>query len=124
MSLPTQTMTRHDLLPRPDKEKLCATFVGQPLSSVRSPAAVIDRSVYRENCARMGRLVQEKGYRFRCHIKTHKTVEGVRIQLDDGKISKSIVCSTLAECWHIAKSDLVSQGVVDDVSQPSLSLSK
>ena len=117
MMLPTQTMTRYELLPRPSKENLCAAFVGKSLDSVRSPAAVIDRAIYRENCSRMGRLVKDNGYRFRCHIKTHKTIEGVRIQLDDGNLSKSIVCSTLAECWFIAKSSLIAEQVVEDVSQ-------
>ena len=120
--LPTQTMTRYDLLPRPSKEDLCAAFVGKSLDSVRSPAAVIDRAIYRENCSRMGRLVKDNGYRFRCHIKTHKTIEGIRIQLDDGNLSKSIVCSTLAECWFIAKSSLIAERVVEDVSQAKIDL--
>lgn len=115
--LPPQTLTTHRLVSLPSKDELCKTFVGQPLSSLRSPAAIIDRSIFNSNCAAMAAKVKENGYKFRAHVKTHKTVEGIALQVEaGGGRDKAVVCSTMTECWQIAESRLVSDGMVDDVS--------
>jgi D-serine deaminase-like pyridoxal phosphate-dependent protein len=117
MPLITQTATTHDFVSLPSKDKLCQAFIGKPLSSLRTPAAIIDRSVFQNNCLSMANKVESHGLRFRAHVKTHKTVEGVEMQLKAlGTKDKSVVCSTLMECWKIAESRLVRDGIVNDVS--------
>jgi hypothetical protein len=117
MQLPTQTFTTHRLVTLPSKDELCKAFAGQPLSSLRSPAAIIDRSVFKANCQAMAKKVKDNGLRFRAHVKTHKTVEGIALQVEaGGKVDKAVVCSTMTECWQIAESRLVKEGLVNDVS--------
>jgi D-serine deaminase-like pyridoxal phosphate-dependent protein len=117
MTLPTQTTTTHELLTLPSKDKLCQAFIGKPLSALRTPAAIIDRTIFQRNCQSMANKVESHGMRFRAHIKTHKTVEGVEMQLKaGGGRDKAIVCSTMMECWQVAESRLVRDGIVNDVS--------
>lgn len=56
----------------PDKEALLAEFQGKPIQGLRTPAAVIDRSVFAQNCARMHEKAKEWDTDFRAHVKTHK----------------------------------------------------
>lgn len=56
----------------PDKKSLNDAFVGKPIASLRTPALVIDRATFAENCARMHQNVTTWGAEFRAHIKTHK----------------------------------------------------
>ncbi|SPO38610.1 uncharacterized protein PSFLO_04088 [Pseudozyma flocculosa] len=73
-------------------------LVGQPLSAVRTPALIIDRATVQRNCARMQRIAASFGAPLRPHLKTHKTLEGARMQLQthDGSSTSAIV-STMAE---------------------------
>ena len=64
----------------------------------------------------MAKKVKDNGLRFRAHVKTHKTVEGIALQVAGGKVDKAVVCSTMTECWQIAESRLVKEGLVNDVS--------
>ena len=65
----------------------------------------------------MANKVKENNLRFRAHVKTHKTVEGIVLQIEaGGKTDKAVVCSTMTECWQIAESRLITDGLVDDVS--------
>ena len=57
---------------KPDKEALLAEFLGIPIQDLRTPAAVIDRSVFAENCARMHENASQWDASFRAHVKTHK----------------------------------------------------
>jgi D-serine deaminase-like pyridoxal phosphate-dependent protein len=117
MNLPAQTSTTHRLMALPSKDELCEAFVGQPISSLRSPAAIIDRSIFKSNCQAMADKVRDNGLKFRAHVKTHKTVEGTALQVEaGGKVDKAVVCSTMTECWQIAESRLVKDGLVDDAS--------
>lgn len=69
---PAQTRTPHHLLALPQKSALTATFRGQPLDALRTPAVVIDRAVFAANCARMHANATQWGAAFRAHVKTHK----------------------------------------------------
>ncbi|KAK9234976.1 putative serine dehydratase domain-containing protein [Lipomyces kononenkoae] len=51
--------------------------------------------------------------RFRPHVKTHKTAEIVRIQLDNGRKHKSVVASTISEIRGLGP--LVQDGTVKDI---------
>lgn len=92
----------------------------QPLSALPTPTVVIDRAVFTDNSARMLEAARKFGMEFRIHIKTHKTSEGTRIQLDpfgqgdgagkDGQGNDKrlratrLIISTVEEGWMLVKS--------------------
>ncbi|QRV75431.1 D-serine dehydratase [Ceratobasidium sp. AG-Ba] len=83
---------------------------------LRTPALVIDRSTFADNCARMHDRAARLGTQFRAHVKTHKTSEGVRFQLKSSSAeTHSVVVSTLMEAWSIVQAGLVSDGTVNDI---------
>jgi hypothetical protein len=72
MSNLTQTKTPYALAGLPQKDALTQKFVGQPLEALRTPAMVIDRSIFQKNCLRMLQNATEWGASLRSHLKTHK----------------------------------------------------
>lgn len=113
---PIQTSTPFDIGGSPSKDFLKSKFQGQSLKGLRTPAFVIDRGVFAENCARMQASSREWGASFRAHVKTHKTSEGVKHQLQTSSgNSSAVIVSTLAEAWGIVNSGLVKDGVVKDI---------
>ncbi|KAJ7039820.1 putative serine dehydratase domain-containing protein [Mycena alexandri] len=116
MSNPTQSKTPYALARRPQKQALTKQFVGQPLESLRTPAIVIDRSIFQKNCVRMLKNATEWGASLRSHLKTHKTVEGTRLQLVEGEYAtNAVVVSTLMEAWEVVQGGLVKDGTVKDI---------
>jgi D-serine deaminase-like pyridoxal phosphate-dependent protein len=111
-----QTTTPLELLTLPDSAALRNAFVGKHISTLRTPAIILDRSLFRENCETMAQSCQKKGIVFRAHVKTHKTTEGVKMQLQAGEGCSSVVCSTMMECWRLVKDGLVETGLIKDVS--------
>lgn len=66
-------MTTHlSLYPNPSHELLRERFLGKSLRDVETPAAVIDLSIVKRNCQKMLDAVDELGFSWRAHIKTHK----------------------------------------------------
>ncbi|KAG6868602.1 hypothetical protein C0993_000628 [Termitomyces sp. T159_Od127] len=60
---------------------------------------------------------QALGARFRAHLKSHKTVEGTRLQLQSTvDITQSVVVSTLMEAWQLVEAGLVADSTVKDAS--------
>lgn len=59
----------------PDKDALVADFVGKPLNALRTPAFIVDRAVFAENCRKMHENARNWGATFRAHLKTHKVRE-------------------------------------------------
>ncbi|KAI0094848.1 putative serine dehydratase domain-containing protein [Irpex rosettiformis] len=111
-----QTHTPYQFASLPSKEALLGEFRGKPLGSLRTPAIVIDRSVFAQNCAKMHSNAKEWGASFRAHVKTHKTAEGVRLQLKSSTGQTSaIVVSTLMEAWQVVQAGLVADGTVKDI---------
>ncbi|EKM83905.1 hypothetical protein AGABI1DRAFT_66972 [Agaricus bisporus var. burnettii JB137-S8] len=112
----SQTATPLHLLLGPIKDALRNDFVGKSLDGIRTPALVIDRSLFAKNCASMHQRAEEWGATFRAHLKTHKTTEGSRLQLvsDQGR-SHAVVVSTLLEAWSVVSSGLVKDGIVKDI---------
>lgn len=109
------TYTPIDLLTLPDRSALQKAFVGKTISTIRTPAIILDRSRFKQNCHKMAKTCMDRGIkRYRCHVKTHKTGPGVRIQLEEAQTS-AIVTSTLMECWQVIKEGLVADGLVKDV---------
>jgi D-serine ammonia-lyase len=54
------------------KEKLRREYVGKTLLEVATPAALLDLSKIKRNCARMLEDVDTLEFGWRPHIKTHK----------------------------------------------------
>ncbi|PFH58442.1 hypothetical protein XA68_13670 [Ophiocordyceps unilateralis] len=86
------------LFPTAPREALVKAYVGQGLLEgvVSTPAAVINVAAVRRNCQRMLETCAELGLAWRAHVKTHKTVELMRLQVGD-KGPVRLVVSTLAE---------------------------
>jgi D-serine deaminase-like pyridoxal phosphate-dependent protein len=70
------------------------------VGDLRTPAALIDLDALERNVARMGATAAHLGVRLRPHVKTHKTLEGARIQVR-GQFG-GITVSTLAEAMFFA----------------------
>ncbi|MGH9459313.1 MAG: alanine racemase [Thermoanaerobaculia bacterium] len=62
---------------------------------IPTPAFLVDQQRFRRNCDAMRAKAERSGVAFRPHVKTHKTIEGARLQ--HGGASGPITVSTLAE---------------------------
>ena len=71
------------------------SFLGKHISSLPTPAFIIDREVVEANCRQMLETAAESGVKLRGQTKTHKTVEGGVLQT--GGTRRCIVTSTLVE---------------------------
>ncbi len=89
------------------KETLLEHSKGKSIDSLQTPALLIKKSVVQDNCTRLLKRVDYLGYRFRAHVKTHKTIEITKQQLGydlpnyDGRKYDSIVVSTLKEAYAV-----------------------
>ncbi|KAL1741199.1 putative serine dehydratase domain-containing protein [Schizophyllum fasciatum] len=111
-----QTKTPIDLLALPDKERLVAEYRGKGLNEVRTPAFVIDRKVFADNCARMHSRAKDWDASFRAHLKTHKTAEGSRLQMvSSSDKTSAVVVSTLMEAWSVVRAGLFRDGTIQDL---------
>ncbi|KAL0576370.1 hypothetical protein V5O48_005629 [Marasmius crinis-equi] len=116
MYTPPQTLTPHGLSSLPDKKALVAQFAGKSLNELRTPAMIIDRGVFADNCAKMHEKALSWGTGFRAHLKTHKTAEGTRLQLESkGGKTGAVVVSTLMEAWNVVNAGLFKDGTVNDL---------
>ena len=70
MSSSIQTKTPTALLALPSKEALVEEFVGKRLSSLRTPALIVDRKRFKENCERVTSETEKRGMKFRAHVKS------------------------------------------------------
>ncbi|KAJ0011864.1 hypothetical protein NQD34_012839 [Periophthalmus magnuspinnatus] len=72
---------------------------GDPISSLCTPALVVDIDKVKKNAERMSKHYKELGVQLRPHMKTHKTIECADIMT--GGSRRCIVVSTLAEaCFY------------------------
>lgn len=95
-----------------DKQAILSKYKGTPISDLPTPCFVINRKQFEENSKKM--LENSSKYlncSFRCHVKTHKTTEGVRLQLH-GKTDK-VVISTMAEVKGLEP--LIEEGLINDI---------
>ncbi|CAO3647918.1 unnamed protein product [Mucor hiemalis] len=58
-------------------------MVGKKLDEVRTPSLIIDRTILERNCNKLSQIPTALDTKVRVHVKTHKTVEGTRIQLEE-----------------------------------------
>ncbi|PWN50903.1 hypothetical protein IE53DRAFT_386767 [Violaceomyces palustris] len=100
---------------RSKQDLLRSHFKGLGLSQLKTPCLLIDKKVVEENCERMRKIVTDWGVDLRCHVKTHKTPEITRIQLQG--VSDRVIVSTLAEAWGLLDPEdgLVKDGSVRDI---------
>ncbi|KAJ3511409.1 hypothetical protein NLJ89_g4113 [Agrocybe chaxingu] len=111
-----QTKTPVYLLERHNKDALLSAFSGKPLNALRTPALVVDRKLFAQNCANMHRKAKEWGAQFRAHLKTHKTAEGATLQLvSDEDRTHAVIVSTLMEAWEVVRAGLVANATVKDI---------
>ncbi|KAJ8104035.1 hypothetical protein POJ06DRAFT_204959 [Lipomyces tetrasporus] len=97
------------------RRKLLETYKGSSINGLSTPSFIVDLNVVKNNCRRMlqGLEAISPDLRFRPHVKTHKTAEIVRLQLDNGRKHKSVVASTISEIRGLAA--LVQDGSVNDI---------
>ncbi|KAG2215308.1 hypothetical protein INT46_005925 [Mucor plumbeus] len=97
------------------KATLAKEMVGKKLNQLRTPSLVIDRSILKRNCQRLSKISTGlDNTRVRVHVKTHKSVEGARIQLESAQ-TDAIVVSTMSEAYAMINSDLTSSGLLKQV---------
>ncbi|WWD03173.1 hypothetical protein V865_001220 [Kwoniella europaea PYCC6329] len=111
----TNTFTHTSLYALPSKSALRAEFVGKKIDQLRTPALVVDRSRFKRNCEEVTAEAKKRGMLFRAHVKTHKTTEGTRLQVQAAGGVKATICSTMIELWKIIEDGLVEEGLVDDI---------
>jgi D-serine deaminase-like pyridoxal phosphate-dependent protein len=70
------------------------------LSSLSTPAFLVDRNIVEQNCTRMRAKALASAVAFRPHVKTHKTIEIGRMQ--HGGAAGPITVSTMAEAEFFA----------------------
>ncbi|KAI8339631.1 hypothetical protein BC941DRAFT_468899 [Chlamydoabsidia padenii] len=118
MSFPIIPQTTTPLLPYhfsvPDKQALVQQYVGKSLNQVRTPRLIVDRSVVKTNCEKLGAIAKRQQVKIRVHVKTHKTIEATAIELQAAG-TDAIVVSTLAEAYYMVQSPLVANGQLKDV---------
>lgn len=72
------------------------SYIGRHISSLPTPALIVDRQKFEANCTKMLELARTNGISLRAQTKTHKTVEGAVLQT--GGTRRKVVTSTLTEC--------------------------
>ncbi|PPQ80822.1 hypothetical protein CVT25_001947 [Psilocybe cyanescens] len=111
-----QSKTPFELLNGPNKQDLLDAYIGKPMESIRTPAIVIDRKLFAQNCANMHNKAREWGATFRAHLKTHKTTEGTRLQLSSQEDqTHAVIVSTMMEAWQVVRSGLVADSTIQDL---------
>ena len=72
LELPAQTIGFDDRYSERIRDELVSQYFGSPLRTIRTPAMIINRSIFARNCAEMHRKCKQWNWKFRAHIKTHK----------------------------------------------------
>lgn len=97
-----------------NKHDLVEAFGGKKVADLPTPSFVVDKQLFKQNCERMLSNVSRLNADFRAHVKTHKTIEGTRLQLGSGNFkTDKIVVSTLIEAWGLLP--LVKEGLIKDI---------
>ncbi|ATY59741.1 Alanine racemase [Cordyceps militaris] len=84
----------------PSLESLRQFYLGKHIHDVPKPALILDQARMRRHCQSLVAATEALGVDFRAHVKTHKTVEGTRLQVGQAKKVK-LVASTIAEIEHL-----------------------
>jgi D-serine deaminase-like pyridoxal phosphate-dependent protein len=73
-----QTTTPLSLLTLPSKDALTKEFVGRNINALRTPALIVDRSVFKKNCERVTKETERRGMGFRAHVKSESKSQWAR----------------------------------------------
>lgn len=104
----------YQYVPLPYKKQLLEEYGGKSIYDLPTPSVIIDRAQFSANSGRMLENAHKLNAAFRVHVKTHKTLEGARLQLEEaGFKTDKIVVSTLAEAWGMLP--LIEEGLIKDV---------
>ncbi|KAG2234556.1 hypothetical protein INT48_000459 [Thamnidium elegans] len=96
------------------KASLVESMIGKKLDQLRTPSLIIDRAILKRNCDKLACITNDLNTKVRVHVKTHKTVEGTRMQLE-GASTNAIVVSTMAEAHALINSELTETKLLQDV---------
>lgn len=106
------------LRPLPSAGPLLKRYVNQSITTVPTPAVILDRAKMKKHCDSMFEVANALGVDFRAHIKTHKvrnfthcrylsrtnsaikTAQGVHLQAGSQK-NVRLIASTIAEIEHV-----------------------
>ncbi|PON21911.1 hypothetical protein TGAM01_v209167 [Trichoderma gamsii] len=72
-------------------------YVGKHVTQLPKPALILDKAKMYRHCQSLLDAVEYLGVDFRAHVKTHKTLEGVRLQAGEANKEVRLVASTVAE---------------------------
>lgn len=97
-----------------DKKLLLEKYQGKSWEDLPTPSLVIDVDRFKSNCEDLTASANKLGVPLRCHVKTHKTTEGLRLQLaNHNHGSGRVLVSTIPEATALLP--LVKEGLVKDV---------
>ena len=57
-------------LPLPDKQALVKAYKGAKIDTLRTPALIIDKKRFKDNCDRVTKEAYNRGLLFRSHVKS------------------------------------------------------
>jgi D-serine deaminase-like pyridoxal phosphate-dependent protein len=88
----------------------------EPVTTLSTPALVVDLDAFEANVAAMASLVQGTGKTLRPHVKTHRTPELARRQL--GGSAVGITCATVGEAEAMVRAGIDDVFVANEVVDP------
>jgi D-serine deaminase-like pyridoxal phosphate-dependent protein len=87
-----------------------------PLTSLSTPALVVDLDVFEANVAAMSTLLLGTGKTIRPHVKTHRTPELARRQL--GGVAVGVTCATVGEAEAMVEAGIDDVLIANEVVDP------
>jgi D-serine deaminase-like pyridoxal phosphate-dependent protein len=90
--------------------------IGRPVAEILTPALVLDLRAAERNIAKMAEMLRPLGTQIRPHVKTHKSTDIARRQLDAGAIGLST--ATLWEAIALAWEGFDELFIVNTIAQP------
>lgn len=75
-----QTTTSLSLLTLPSKDALIKEFVGKDIKALRTPALIVDKSIFKKNCERVTKETERRGMGFRAHVKSESLCQWALVQ--------------------------------------------
>ena len=89
---------------------------GLRIADLDTPSVLVDLAVLEQNIAEMADLARAAGVALRPHIKTHKTPEIARMQLDAGAIG--VTCAKIGEAEALADAGLTDFFIASPIVTP------
>lgn len=102
-----------------NREKVLGLYrddIGRPVTDLLTPALVLDIKAAERNIEKMAQNLRLLGNRIRPHIKTHKSTDIAKLQVDAGAIGLST--ATLWEAIAVAWEGFDDLFIVNTISQP------